>query len=379
MFSRSIAQFQLLGFRVKLDISWIFLAVLVTFSLARGLFPTQYEGLADLTYWTMAIFGAAGLFASIVLHEMSHSVVARHYGIPIRGITLFIFGGVAEMEEEPPTPKSEFLMAMAGPLASVLLSGGFYAISKFTAAIGLPVPITGILEYLCLINLLLAAFNLVPAFPLDGGRALRAVMWHYKQDLLGATLIASRLGMGFGTALVALGILNIGGKQFVAGAWWMLIGLFLIAAARGSYTQLRGRQVLVGEPVSRFMTRDPAIVSADISLRELVTDHIYGSFHEFFPVFDDGGTLIGSVGARQLRQIPAEKWDDLTVRSILIPLSPDTVIAPEEGAWQALRRLHQSPSGRLMILKDDRLVGVLAPHDLLRPIALRWELEGRSS
>lgn len=375
MFSHHIAQFELFGFRVKLDISWIFLAALVTFSLARGLFPTQYEGLADTTYWAMAIFGAAGLFASIVLHEMSHSVVARHYGMPISGITLFIFGGVAEMEDEPPTPKSEFLMAMAGPAASVLLSAGFYAVSMFTAAVGMPLPLTGVLEYLCLINLLLAAFNLVPAFPLDGGRALRAAMWHYKKDLLGATLIASRLGIGFGTVLIALGILSLGGKQFVAGGWWILIGIFLIAAARGSYTQLRGRQVLVGEPVSRFMTPDPAVVSAEISLSTLVSDHIYGSFHEFFPVMDESGRLIGSVGARQLRQIPPEKWPDLTVRSILIPLSPDTVIGPEEGAWEALRKLQQSPSGRLMILADGRLVGVLAPHDLLRPIALRWELE----
>lgn len=378
MFSRRIAMFEILGFQVKLDISWIFLALLVTFSLARGLFPTQYEGLADSAYWAMALFGAAGLFASIVLHEMSHSVVARHYGIPIRGITLFIFGGVAEMEDEPPSPKSEFLMAIAGPAASVLLSAFFYAAGVFSATVGLPVPMTGVLEYLCLINLLLAAFNLVPAFPLDGGRALRAALWHYKKDLLGATQIASRLGMGFGAALVALGILNLGGEQFVAGAWWILIGIFLIAAARGSYTQLRGRQILVGEPVSRFMTRDPATVSADINLRALVTDHIYGSFHEFFPVVDESGTLIGSVGARQLRQIPAEQWDSLTVRSILIPLSPDTVIAPEDGAWQALRKLQQSPSGRLMILKDGELVGVLAPHDLLRPIALQWELEGRS-
>ncbi|MCK5276199.1 MAG: site-2 protease family protein, partial [Alphaproteobacteria bacterium] len=209
MFGRGIPLFRILGFQVKLDASWLILAVLVTWSLAAGYFPARYEGLSGPTYLWMGVAGALGLFASIVFHELSHSLVARRYGMQIRGITLFIFGGVAEMEDEPPTAKAEFLMAIAGPIASAVLSVSFNILGDFGVRMGMAAPVPAVLGYLSFINMLLAAFNLVPAFPLDGGRMLRAVLWGWKGDLRWATRIAANAGASFGFALIAFGLFNI--------------------------------------------------------------------------------------------------------------------------------------------------------------------------
>ena len=191
MFGARITLFRLLGFEVRLDASWLILAVLLTWSLARGYFPAYYPGLAAQTYWWMGVVGALGLFASIVLHELAHSVVARRYGLPMRGITLFIFGGVAEMDDHPPTAKSEGMMAIVGPIASYALALVFYLLHLAGSGGGLPEALTGVLGYLAFINLVLATFNLVPGFPLDGGRVLRSILWAWKGDLRWATRTAS--------------------------------------------------------------------------------------------------------------------------------------------------------------------------------------------
>ena len=209
MFGRSLTLFRLFGFHVQADMSWLVLAFLITWSLATGYFPFAFENLPPSLYWWMAVVGAAGLFASLIFHELAHSLVARRFGIPIKGITLFIFGGVAHMEEEPPSPKSEFLMAVAGPLASLLLATAFYAVGESGKILGWPEPLTGIAGYLSFINVVLVIFNMVPAFPLDGGRVLRAALWAWKGDLRWATRLASWFGSGFGIMLMVLGALLI--------------------------------------------------------------------------------------------------------------------------------------------------------------------------
>ncbi|MGF1592248.1 MAG: site-2 protease family protein [Kiloniellaceae bacterium] len=235
MNGRSITVFELLGFKIRVDISWLLLAVLITWSLALGVFPFWYEGLAPATYWWMGLAGMFGLVFSLIFHELSHSVVARHYGLPIKGITLFIFGGVAEMAEEPKSAKVEFWMAIAGPLASFLLAAVFFLAAALGEALALPVPINGVLDYLAFINLLLGAFNLIPAFPMDGGRVLRAALWHWRGDLRQATRIASNAGKTFGFLLMALGVLNVVSGNFIGGMWWFLIGMFVRGAAASSY------------------------------------------------------------------------------------------------------------------------------------------------
>jgi Zn-dependent protease len=195
MFGKRITLFKLFGFEVRVDLSWLIIAFLIVWSLAQGFFPYQHKGLSSTTYLWMGIVGALGLFASIVFHELWHSLIARRVGLHMKGITLFVFGGVAEMDEEPPNAKAEFLMAIAGPLSSIVLGFIFYVF--YSTFKGLPVPVEGVVRYLALINWILAGFNLLPAYPLDGGRVLRSALWFWKGDLRWATRIASQSGSAY--------------------------------------------------------------------------------------------------------------------------------------------------------------------------------------
>jgi Zn-dependent protease/CBS domain-containing protein len=375
MFGKQATLFELLGFKVKVDASWVFLALLITWSLAKGYFPQSYEGFSAATYWWMGISGAIGLFGSLILHELSHSVVARRYGLPIRGITLFIFGGVAEMEEEPANPKTEFLMAIAGPIASLLLAAAFYILSLLGEAGGVPEAVLGVTRYLAFINGLLAAFNVIPAFPLDGGRVLRAALWYWKADLRWATRIASQVGVSFAYILIALGVLNVLGGNFVGGMWWFLIGLFLRGAASAGYYQLETRRAMEGEPVRRFMVADPVTVSPDISVRAFVDDYVYTSHHDLYPV-SEGPRLLGCVGIREVREAPRDKWDWMTVGRIATPCSEENTIDASADAVKALSRMQRSDNSRLMVTENGQLVGIVTLKDMLKLLALKIDLEG---
>jgi Zn-dependent protease len=240
MFGRSISLFKLAGFEVRIDGSWIFFALLITWSLADGYFPSLYPGLPPSLYWGMGIAGLIGLAVSIVLHELAHSLVARSYELPVRGITLFIFGGVAEMDGEPRDPKAEFLMAIAGPIVSLILAGIFYSIALTAATLAVP-GLPGVALYLTYLNLVLAIFNMVPAFPLDGGRVLRAALWWGTGDFRRATRAAVISGYIFSAVLIALGVISVLAGNVVRGLWWLLLGTFLAGAARSS--QYRGDEI----------------------------------------------------------------------------------------------------------------------------------------
>ena len=231
MFFYRVRLFSLFGFDVYVDISWLLLAVLIAWSLAVGVFPEMVSGLTPVTYWSMAIVATAGLMFSIVFHEMSHALVARHFALPIRGITLFIFGGVAEMHGEPTSAQSEFLMALAGPIASGVLGLLLFLLLGSVASLDGPPAVGAVLWYLTYLNWILAAFNLLPAFPLDGGRMLRAVLWGWSKDLIRATWIASGAGRLLGILLIVLGVVEVVRGDFVGGVWLSLIGIFLRGAA----------------------------------------------------------------------------------------------------------------------------------------------------
>jgi Zn-dependent protease len=374
MFGKRLVLFELFGFKVQADMSWLFLALLVTWSLAQGFFPAFYPGLPSATYWKMGVIGMIGLFVSLVLHELSHALVARHYGLSIKGITLFIFGGVAEMEEEPDSAKTEFLMAIAGPLASLALAAVFHGLTLAGAARGVPVSVLGVSGYLAFINVVLAVFNLVPAFPLDGGRALRAALWFWKGDLRWATRFASRSGEVFGIVLICLGVLSVLTGDFIGGMWLSLIGLFLRGAASASYYQLMTRRVFEGEPVSRFMTLDPVTVPPWLSVERLVEDYIYGYHYDLFPVVEEGN-LIGLVSTRQVREVPRPDWGVARVADILVPCGPDNTIGPRADAVKALSIMRRSGNSRLMVAEDGRLLGVIALKDLLAFLGLKMDLE----
>jgi Zn-dependent protease len=374
MFGKRLVLFELFGFKVQADMSWLFLALLVTWSLAQGFFPAFYPDLPPATYWKMGVIGMIGLFFSLVLHELSHALVARHYGLSIKGITLFIFGGVAEMEEEPDSAKTEFLMAIAGPIASLALAAGFHGLSLAGKAQGLPDSVFGVSGYLAFINVVLAVFNLVPAFPLDGGRALRAALWYWKGDLRWATRIASRSGEVFGIMLIFLGVLSVLTGDFIGGMWLFLIGLFLRGAAGASYYQLLTRQAFEGEPVSRFMTLDPVAVSPELSVERLIEDYIYGYHYDLFPVTDDR-RLMGLVSTRQVREVPRAEWATTMVADILVPCGPDNTIGPRADAVKALSIMRRSGNSRLIVAEGGSLQGVIALKDLLEFLGLKMDLE----
>ena len=375
MFGKPITLFKLFGFDIKIDLSWVFIALLVTWSLATSYFPAKFQKLSQDSYWYMGIAGALGLFLSVILHELGHSVVARKFGIPIKGVTLFLFGGVSEMEGEPPTPKSEFVMAVAGPLVSFLIAMVCYPIYTSGVRLGWPIQLTGVVFYLSWINAMLGAFNLIPAFPLDGGRLLRSYLWSRKGNLRNATRTASSIGSGFGIGLIFLGVFSFFQGNVTGGIWWFLIGLFLRSASRISYQQMEVRKALEGEPIKRFMQSDPIAVPPSISIDDLVHDYIYKYHYRMFPVLRDT-KLLGCITMKQVKELPRSEWTQHSVQEYVRPCSQDNAISPETDAVHVLSAMNRTGNSRLMVVDKDRLVGVVTLKDLLHFLSLKVDLEG---
>ncbi len=378
MFGKSFKLFTLFGFTVKLDTSWVIIAVLVTWSLAQGLFPFLYKGLSVTTYWIMGVIGALGLFFSIVFHEMCHSLVARKFGLPMKGITLFIFGGVAEMSDEPPSAKAEFTMAIAGPASSVVLALVFYGISIMGRGNGWPAPVNGVFGYLGMINGILAAFNMVPAFPLDGGRVLRAALWSWRRNIRWATRTASRIGSAFGVVLIIVGIGSFLTGNLIGGMWWFLIGMFLRGAANMSYRQLMVRQSLEGEPLNRFMEPNPITVVPHTSIEDLVENYIYKYHYKMFPVVQDN-RLVGCISTRQVTEIPRQEWAQRTVSEAMKECSVDNTIRPDADSMEALSKMSKTGASRLLVVDKDQLVGIISLKDMMKFLSLKVELGDKSN
>lgn len=376
MFRSRLTLFRIAGIAIRIDASWIVLAVLVTWSLAASLFPAQYRGLSRGTYWTMGAIGALGLFASILFHELSHAIVARRRGVRMNGITLFIFGGVAEMESEPEDARTELLTAVAGPLATVALILVVWPLSYLATSQEWPLLVRSTLSYLAMINVVLLVFNAIPAFPLDGGRVLRAVLWSRRGDVRSATKTASSFGAGFGLLLILLGVFRVISGDFIGGMWSFLIGTFLRAAAAAAYQQTLLRESLRGSTVREFMKTDVVTVPREIPVRELVDDYIYKHHYRMFPVLANG-RLAGCVTTRDVAKLPREEWDQQPVGAIASPCTPEMTITADTDAVDALARMHRARQSRLLVMEGDGLAGILTLKDLLRFLALRIELEER--
>jgi Zn-dependent protease/CBS domain-containing protein len=374
MFGKGITLFKLFGFEVKIDLSWLILGLLITWTLAKGVFPHFYKELSSATYWIMGIAGAVGLLFSIVFHELWHSLIARRFGLPMRGITLFIFGGVAEMTEEPPSPKAEFFMAVAGPISSVVLGLGLFGIFFLGMSGGWPKAVTGVINYLAFLNLILAGFNLLPAFPLDGGRVLRSVLWGWKDNIRWATQISSKIGGAFGIALVAIGILELFLGNLIGGVWLAVIGLFIRGASQSAYQQLLIRRSLEGEKVRRFMKTDPITVSPSISVEDLIDDYIYKHHFKMYPVVKNS-RLVGCVTLSQVKTIPKEERKDHIVKELAEACSANNTISPDEDAMKALTTMRRTNSSRLMVVEGDKLEGVITLKDMMGLLSLKIDLD----
>lgn len=377
MFGNRFKLFRVFGIDIRADLSWFVVVALFTWSLARQVFPASQlaPGLTEPTYWAMGVVGAALLFASIILHELGHALVARRYGLPIRGITLFIFGGVAEMADEPPTAKAEFLVAVAGPAVSVVLGVTLLVGATVGTLAGSPVPLVAVAMVVGWMNLALVLFNMVPAFPLDGGRVLRSMLWQWRGDLRWATRITSAIGSALGLGLIGLGVLMaIGANNLIGGVWMALIGMFVRSAARMSYQQLLLRRSLEGEPVARFMETHPITVPRSISVAELVSDYVYRHHFKMFPVVD-GERLVGCVTTRAIRDLPRDDWDRQSVGALVDQCSPENTVPPDLDAMRALSLMSRTGTSRLLVAEGDRLLGILALKDLLKFFSLKMELE----
>lgn len=374
MFWKSITLFKLFGFPVKIDLSWIVIAVLVVWSLAGALFPRLYPGLSTGTYSLMGIAGALGLFLSIIIHEFAHSKIAQSRGLPMKGITLFIFGGVAEMSEEPPDPGTEFRVAVAGPITSILIAAVCFGIQRLGESIGWPVVVTGIFRYLWWINLILVAFNVIPAFPLDGGRVLRSILWRARGNLNSATRTASSIGSAFGIVLMVVGGISFLTGNLIGGIWWVVIGMFLRGSAQMSYRQLLVRRALEGERVDRFMQRDPVTVTPDVRIDRFVNDFVYKYHYKLYPVVD-GGNLVGCLTTKQIKDISREEWASKTVGDLALQCSDGNSISPHLDATKALAKMSKNKVSRLMVTDGRQLLGVITLKDLLDFLSLKVELE----
>lgn len=374
MFRKRIKLFRLFGFDVGIHISWLIVAALVLLSLAMGFFPQAYPHLPERTYWLMGVIATILFFASIIFHEFCHSLVARRYGLPMRGITLFLLGGIAEMGEEPKRPKVELLTALAGPAASVALGFGFIGLGDLGESAGWPLSIVGVLIYLGRINWLLAIFNMLPAFPLDGGRVLRAALWSWKKDLRSSTRIASHIGGGFGLLLILLGIFNLFMGSPIGGLWLVLIGLFLRGAAQASYQQVLVREVTEGKKVGDIMDRKPIQVTPSLSLRRFVDDYVLVYHFDRFPVVEDGGELLGCLDLQRVKMVPESRWDEETVSHVAHGCDPLYTIDVDADLVAALDQMSRGSFDRLLAVQDGHLEGVLDRHALERFITVRLNL-----
>jgi Zn-dependent protease len=375
MFGRRFEIFRVLGFPVFLDASWFLVALAGLWLFAVQIFPARHPDLAAANYWAMAVVAVLGLFGSILFHELAHCLSARHFGLPTHGITLFLFGGVAEIFDDPPSPQAEIVIAVSGPAASALLAGWLGLAGLVGILSGWPAALASVLFYLALLNVVLALFNLVPAFPLDGGRVLRALLWWKKGSLPRATQLTSRLGAAFGTGLVVWGLFLAVGGALTAGIWWALIGIFLRSAASASLRQLLLHDALKGEPVRRFMHTNPVTVPRAISVADLVEAYIYRYQQEMFPVVDDG-RLVGWVPPGAVERLPRDEWPNQTVSALLQPCGPGNSVAPDADALQALNAMRRSSLPGLLVVEDNRLLGVLRLKDLLGFLSMKLKLEG---
>jgi len=365
MFSNSVKLFAVSGFEIKLDPSWVLIAALITWTLSQQYFPSTVPDQGLQTYMVMALFAMLCFFASLLLHELAHSFVARRFGVPVKGITLFLFGGVAELEAEPQSASVEFWVALAGPVMSLCLGIGFWVLAKFSELALNSLLLTEVLSYLAMINLVLAVFNLVPAFPLDGGRVLRAYLWHRHGDILRATETAAKSGAIFAYVLMMLGVVVLFQGALIAGFWYLMIGFFVLAAARSSYQNQLARIVFDDKTVGTLMKRNPIAVSPEVTLSEFVNTIMLQHQVNFVPVVENE-ILLGHMDQTVLSGIDRENWSSTKVGDVFAGLEKAATIPPNLPVQDLLATIAKTGRRKFLVIQGQGLVGVITLADLTR-------------
>jgi Zn-dependent protease/CBS domain-containing protein len=362
--SSGIALGRVAGFQIDLDYSWFVIFFLILGTFTGVVFPMYVPGMQRQAYLLMGAIGALLFFLSLLLHELAHAFVARWKGIEVEGITLFVFGGMARTRSEATRPMDELLVAGVGPVASFLLALVFYGIAFAADSRGWPLPVFGVAEHLGFLNLALAVFNMLPGFPLDGGRLLRAVIWSITGDVRRATQIATGAGKVLGWLIIAGGLyLVLAGGQLVSGLWFIFIGWFLAQAATASYQQLLLRHVLTGRVARDAMTHFPETVLPDVTLDVLVRDYLMKRPYNSFPVTDDG-IVIGMVTLAQVKKVPAAEWPSLRVADVMTPLIDTLIVSPQAPMTEVIERMSENETRRVIVAQDWELRGIITGGDI---------------
>ncbi len=361
---------RILGIPIGLDYSWFVIFALLTWMLAGSYYPAEFKDWPPMLYWFLGAVTAILLFVSVLLHELGHSVVALRYGIPVRSITLFLFGGVAQIGAEPPSAIAEFFIAIAGPLVSLVLAVFLYAVQPLAAGME---PLLGLAKYLAYINLALVLFNLIPGYPLDGGRVLRAIVWAVTGNMRRATLVAANVGRFFAFLLIFAGVWQMFSGNFGGGLWIAFIGWFLDNAASGQVQHTMFQGLLAGHRVSQAMSTRCAAVPADLTLQQLVDEHILGTGQRCFLV-NRGDATVGLMTLRRIKEVPRPEWATTSVAQVMVPLEQSKRTDPDTELWAALQEMDRDGVNQLPVIRDHRVIGMLSRDDVITFLRTLQEL-----
>jgi Zn-dependent protease/predicted transcriptional regulator len=354
---------RVLGFDIRIDSSWFILFALILWTFSFVAFPQQVPGLATAGYVVMGAIGTLLFFVSLLLHEIAHSLVARAKGIPVDGITLFLFGGMAHTRMEAETPGDEFQIAAAGPIMSLAIAFVLFTGLWAGVQLGWSPAVLAVLQYIGALNIILAVFNLLPGFPLDGGRLFRATVWKITGDVHRATRVASTSGRWLAYVLMFFGLLSAFAGNVLGGMWLVFIGWFLRNAAISSYQQHMLLSLLTGVRASQVMTPDPDTVPPDATVRELAEDYFMRRRYAAYPVVEHGETL-GLVARQAAGEVPRDEWDSLHARDIMAPSGDAIVVRPEDHMVAVMDKLRDSPARRVLVMRGDTLVGIITASDV---------------
>jgi Zn-dependent protease/CBS domain-containing protein len=363
---------KIFGIQFRLHYTWFFIFLLITVSLSWQVFPVFYPGWSQLLYWVVGIATSLLFFASVLAHELAHSLVGRANGVPIKSITLFIFGGMAQMTKEATKANAELKMAAAGPACSLAI-GGIFALVWFLTQ-DIAEPLSAMAFYLAQINALLAAFNLIPGFPLDGGRIFRSLMWRFSGNYQRSTRIATRVGQGVAYSFMLGGILlMVFLHEWLGGLWIIFIGWFLQNAASASYRQVQWRQALSGLTASQIMTSDYIEVPPSLTVSELVKGYVLPRGHSFFLVTSQSGVK-GILSLNNIKSVPQSSWDTTQLEKIMLPLDQLKLAHPQQDALSLVEKMEENELNQMPVVSEGKIIGLISRDSLIRFLRARSEL-----
>lgn len=364
------APVSLFGIRIRVHLSWLLMALLIGWSLSSTALPARYPGLPTSAYWGVAGLILLGLAVSIILHEYAHALTGRAFGLSVDRITLFLLGGLSELRAEPTRPGPELAMALAGPVFSILFSVVLAIASGFATVSGQPPVIAFALAYLATLNFVVALFNLAPAFPLDGGRVLRAILWMITRDRRRATAMAVRTSEILALLLIGAGLATMLANGVAEGLWWILIGLFVRMAARSALLELDAQETYAGHRIDEVMVRAVETLPAQLTLDEFVRGRLLSARHSLYPVVA-GDAWLGVLDPVEILRTPRERWPHTTVGQICTPaaLAPSARVDDDAGA--VLNRMQHHDTAGMVVADQGGVVGLVTLQDLLRGVQRR--------